>query len=98
MEEPTVSRRPSTPCSGPMSRRAFLRAGVLGATGLGLGDLLRARAAEGSPRKTSVILVWLVGGQSQIDTYDPKPKPPVQYRSLFHPIPTNVPCIDISEL
>jgi uncharacterized protein (DUF1501 family) len=81
-----------------MSRRSFLKVGALGATGLGLGDLLRLRAAEGSPRKTSIILVWLVGGQSQIDTYDLKPKAPAEYRGLFQPIRTNVPGMDICEL
>src|SRR5262245_36982929 len=96
MEDLPVSRQAASACSGPVSRRSFLRAGVLGLTGLGLADMLRARAAQG--RKTSCILVWLVGGQSHLETYDLKPKAPTEFRGEFKPIRTNVPGMDICEL
>ena len=71
------------------SRRQFLSAGSLGFLGLNLADLLRAKPTG---KAQSCILLWLEGGPSQIDTWDPKPN------SAFHPISTNVPGIQISEL
>lgn len=86
-------------CSGPMSRRSLLKAGCLGWGGLSLADLLRGRAAaNNSPPQTSVILVWLVGGQSHLETYDMKPNAPREIRGDFSPISTNVPGVDICEL
>ena len=83
-----------------LSRRALLQAGSLGAVGLTLGDLLRLEAsgAEGSPPAKSVILLWLWGGPSHLETFDLKPEAPVEYRGPYRPIPTNVPGIDICEL
>jgi len=91
------------PCSGPIPRRALLQAGVLafgGASGwMGLPQVLAERAAAGESKlDTAVILLYLHGGPSQLETYDLKPKAPIEYRSLFAPIPTNVPGIDICEL
>ncbi len=84
-------------CDG-ISRRRFLQAGVLGLTGLTLGDMLRLRAAQGTTAKdTSVILIWKGGGPSHIDTWDPKPSAPAEYRGEFKPISTCVPGIQISE-
>jgi len=87
-------------CDG-VTRRSFLRAGVLGLTGLTLADVLRlraARAAEGQQTKdTSVILIWKGGGPSHIDTWDLKPNAPQEYRGEFKPIATNVPGIQVSE-
>jgi hypothetical protein len=58
---------------GPLCRRTFLRVGAL-ATGLGLGNLLRLRAAADAGQvDTSVILLWLAGGPSHLETYDLKP-------------------------
>src|SRR5205085_1358255 len=83
-------------------RRSFLRAGVLGATGLGLADLLRAeaRGAKATPggRQPSVIILWMRGGPSHIDMWDPKPDAPAEYRGEFKTIPTNVPGILTTEL
>lgn len=70
-------------------RRQFLSAGSLGFLGLNLADLLRAKPTG---KAQSCILLWLEGGPSQIDTWDPKPN------SAFQPISTNVPGIQISEL
>lgn len=85
-------------CDG-MSRRSFLRVGALGLGGLSLPALLelqRARAAE--RRDTAVILFWMAGGPSHIDTYDMKPNAPVEVRGPFKTIPTKVPGIDVCEL
>src|SRR5262245_29050812 len=84
-------------------RRAFLKLGVLGATGLALPDLLRleARAAEAgkaTKRENSVIILWMRGGPSQHDMWDPKPDAPVEIRGEFKPIRTNVPGVLLTEL
>ena len=80
------------------SRRAFIKAGSLLAGGLGLSDLFRLRAAnKADTADTAVILLWLEGGPSHMETYDMKPDAPVEYRGEFHRIPTNVPGIDICE-
>ena len=88
-------------CDG-MSRRNFLQVGVAGMATVGMGAL--ARAARGGnpdakPKKdTSVILLWLDGGPGHMDMYDMKPEAPAEYRGIWHPIKTNVPGIEISEL
>ncbi|MCS7024348.1 MAG: DUF1501 domain-containing protein [Bryobacteraceae bacterium] len=77
----------------PSSRRCFLSVGSLGMLGLSLASFLRASAsAKAQPKASSVILFWLEGGPSHIDTLDPKPN------SNFKPISTSVPGIRISEL
>src|SRR4051794_30468763 len=85
-----------------LSRRGVLRVGVLGLAGLTLPDLLRlrARAVEdgGRPKDTSVIQVFLEGGPSHIDTYDPKPDAPAEFRGEFRPMATSVPGVSICEL
>lgn len=90
-------------CSGPVTRREFLAAGMMGVGGLCLPDLLRMRshAAEaGIPvdQETSVIFVWMPGGPPHMDMYDMKPNAPAEYRGAFHPIPTNVAGMDVCEL
>ncbi|MBS0266584.1 MAG: DUF1501 domain-containing protein [Planctomycetes bacterium] len=86
-------------CPGPLRRREFLQAGSLALGGLGLADVLRGRAQAGqSGRETSVILLYLHGGPSQLETYDLKPTAPTEYRSVFGAIPTNVLGIDLCEL
>jgi uncharacterized protein (DUF1501 family) len=84
---------------GLMSRRCFLQVGSLGLAGLSLTDVLAARAATANAGpQTSVILLYLHGGASQLETYDLKPAAPSSYRSVFEPIATNVPGLDICEL
>ncbi len=86
-------------CAGPMRRREFLRVGTLALGGLGLSDLLQARAATASsPSDTSVILFWMWGGPSQLETYDCKPDAPSEYRGPLRPIKTTVPGLDICEV
>src|SRR5437660_11700881 len=80
------------------SRREFLQAGLLALGGLKLADVLAARAAGGQTRKDSaIILLYLHGGPSQLETYDLKPDAPIEYRSVFKPIATRVPGMSICE-
>ncbi|HSQ58665.1 MAG TPA: DUF1501 domain-containing protein, partial [Gemmata sp.] len=80
-------------------RRAFLQAGAASVLGLSLADLLRAReAGVRTPRARSVILLWLWGGPSQLDTFDPKPNAPLEYRGPFGHIPTRIPGTRFCEL
>src|SRR4051794_33092957 len=83
--------------TAPPSRRTFLRAGV---GSLSLSGLLRLRAAA-APRpaeRTAVIIVWLRGGCSHLDTYDPKPDASWDYRGPFATIATRTPGLRFSEL
>ncbi len=90
--------RPFSPCTGPVRRREFLRAGTLALGGITLSDVLAQRAAATeSNADTSVILFWMWGGPSQLETYDMKPDAPSEYRGPLHPIRTNVPGMDICE-
>jgi len=85
-------------CDG-ASRRDVLRVGGLAALGLGLPDLVRLRAAGGKPaRAKSCILVWLDGGPSHLETFDPKPDVPADVRGPFRPIPTKSPGVEVCEL
>lgn len=80
-------------CDG-VSRRDFMKIGALGLTGLGLPDLLRpaARAAGAASRPdTSVVLLWLDGGPTHIETFDPKMDAPEEFRSLVGAVQTKVP-------
>jgi uncharacterized protein (DUF1501 family) len=82
------------------SRRWFLRTGLAGLAGLSLPDLLRCRAqgaAAGRADRKAVILIWLSGGPSQLDTWDPKPAAPSEVRGPFGSTATKVPGVRISE-
>jgi uncharacterized protein (DUF1501 family) len=98
-----ISRRSSP------SRREFLRAGLTGLGSLSLPSLLRLRAASAATRAasgkaaggrppTAVILVWLRGGCSHLDTYDPKPDSSSDYRGPFATIATRTPGLSVTEL
>jgi uncharacterized protein (DUF1501 family) len=82
-----------------LSRRELLRAGGLGLWGLSLADVLRlqARAGTGPTRPRSVILAFCPGAPSHIDTWDPKPDAPVQFRGEFATIATQTPGLRVSE-
>lgn len=88
----------TTLCDG-ITRRRMLQVGALGFAGLSLADVLHLRALAGteSARPKSVIMVWLRGGASHIDSYDMKPDAPAEIRGEFAPIETNVPGIQICE-
>jgi uncharacterized protein (DUF1501 family) len=80
-------------------RREFLRAGLAAFGSLSLPGLLRLRAEAPSPgARTAVIVVWLRGGGSHLDTYDPKPEAPAEYRGPFTPIATRTPRLRLTEL
>ncbi|HUR53243.1 MAG TPA: DUF1501 domain-containing protein, partial [Gemmataceae bacterium] len=93
--------------NGRPSRRDVLHLGALGLGGLALTDLLRAGAAETAnaaeagrtapTRGKSVIMIWLRGGASHIDSYDMKPDAPSEIRGEFKPIATNVPGVQVCE-
>src|SRR5262245_15331922 len=85
-------------CGG-VTRREFLRAGAMSALGLSLPAFLRMRAAAApTPPPRSMILLWLWGGPSQLDTFDMKPAAPLEYRGPYCPIATTVPGIEVCEL
>lgn len=81
-------------CDG-LARRDFLKIGAAGVCGLTLSSLLQARAQatqQGSERKdTSIIFLFLNGGPSQYETFDPKPDNPLPFRSVVGARKTNVP-------
>jgi hypothetical protein len=66
--------------------------------GLSLPRLLAAREQSGAAADTSVILFWMWGGPSQLETFDPKPDAPSEYRGPFRPTATSVPGLQISEI
>ncbi|GIT30926.1 MAG: hypothetical protein Ct9H300mP1_29720 [Planctomycetaceae bacterium] len=78
----------------------FLRAGGLGLAGLSLADLLSIEA-QSAPRTTndnSVLILWMRGGPSQHETWDPKMKAPAEYRGAFGSTRTSVPGIEICDM
>jgi uncharacterized protein (DUF1501 family) len=83
-------------CDG-LTRRDFLRAGALGAgaVGLTLADLASLQAAGNDVR--SCILLFLVGGPGQLDTWDLKPAAPSDVRGPFCPIATNASGVQVCE-
>lgn len=92
------SKHPLSSCDL-LARRAFLQVGGLMVGGLALPGLLRAadRRAPGESHK-SIIVVYLAGGISHLDSFDLKPLAPSEVRGEFNPIDTNVPGIQICEL
>ncbi|HEX4611283.1 MAG TPA: DUF1501 domain-containing protein [Urbifossiella sp.] len=96
-----VGRQTARTCRT-LDRRAFLQVGASSALGLSLADLLRARPPGGTGHTPgaarAVILLWLWGGPSQLDTFDPKPHAPLDYRGPFGTIPTRIPGVRFCEL
>ena len=72
--------------------------GLTGFSSLALSDLIRLRACAAEPQRTAIILVWLRGGASHLETFDCKPLASSDYRGPYQPIDTNVPGIQICEL
>ena len=84
-----------------LTRREALKRGLVGAAGLALTGSLSSRAQTASikPKAKSVIQIWMWGGPSHLDTFDPKPDAGNDYCGpLKKPIPTNADGIRISEL
>lgn len=82
----------STNCEG-FGRRDFIQTGLGALGGVGLSDLLRYRAEAAVPAQsdTRCIMIWLDGGPSHYETFDPKPDAPAEIRGEFGSIPTSVP-------
>src|SRR5258708_189184 len=84
-------------CDG-VTRRDFLHAGVLAPLGLTLPGFLRAAETPKRDSDMNCIMLFLVGGPSHIDTFDPKPKAPAEVRGPFQPIATKAPGMQITEI
>jgi hypothetical protein len=98
---------PTHNCAG-MPRRDFLQLGIGGGIGLGLASLLRLQAhgavatpgalkAAKSGAKVNCIMIWLDGGPSHYESFDPKPNAPVEIRGALGSIPTSVPGVHFCE-
>src|SRR5687768_6847813 len=92
-------------CDG-MTRRDLLKVGSISFLGLGLTEFLALKAGAQAPTKPkskgadkdmSVILLWMAGGPSHIDTFDPKPNAGTDIRGPFEAIKTNAPGVLIGE-
>ena len=90
-----------------LTRRDLLRLGGSSILGLSLGGMFQLRAMAGEAKKNgspgwgkakSVILVYLQGGPSHLDLWDPKENVPDKIRSEFKPIPTKIPGINFTEI
>ncbi len=102
----SIPGRPGRNCDG-WSRRELLRVGGLSLLGVSLPDLLRMEAQAASPahgapakitpRAKQVVMIFLQGGPSHIDIWDPKPEAPANIRGEFKAIPTSVDGIQVSE-
>jgi hypothetical protein len=91
----TTLNASSDRCPGTLTRRAFVRVGLAGLGSLGLADVLRLQgrgAANGrrsSPK--SILVLWLWGGPSHMETFDLKPDAPSDVKSQFRSIATSGP-------
>ncbi|MBI3409472.1 MAG: DUF1501 domain-containing protein [Planctomycetes bacterium] len=92
------AEKPIRFCDG-FTRRDFLHAGSISTLGLTLPGFLALKAAgQTGERDINCIMLFLVGGPSQLDTWDPKPNAPPEVRGPFRPVATNVPGIQVSEI
>ena len=88
-----------TNCSG-VTRRDCLQLGLGALLGGGLANALRARAADSTsitPQAKACILIWMDGGPTHYETFDPKPDAPTEYRGDFKPVATTKPGVYLSE-
>lgn len=85
-------------CDG-HTRRDFLHAGAIAPLGLTLSSFFRSANAQSKPdNDVNCIMLFLVGGPSQLDTFDPKPDAPAEVRGPFKPTATRVPGMQITEI
>src|SRR5262245_50778899 len=86
----------SSDCTG-LTRRSFLRVGGLATLGLSLPAYLRLQAAQPARSRKSIscILLWMQGGPSHHDSFDPKPEAPAEVRGEFATIPTTLPGVHL---
>ncbi|HQW28763.1 MAG TPA: DUF1501 domain-containing protein [Verrucomicrobiales bacterium] len=83
-------------CEG-MGRRDFIQTGLGALGGLGLTQMLGMRASAASQSDTRCIFIWLDGGPSHYETFDPKPDAPSEIRGEFGTVPTSVPGVHFSD-
>src|SRR5215212_191402 len=90
-----------------LSRRALLRVGGSSLFGLTLGSMFKLQAAQGAAKHAgapgwgkakSVVLIYLQGGPSHLDLWDPKENVPDKVKSVFKPIPTKLSGVQYTEL
>ena len=83
-------------CEG-SSRRDFMRVGGLGLTGMTLAGALRNQSMAGTAARSekSVIWLWLSGGPTHVETFDPKMTAPAEYRSMTGEVKTNIPGVTL---
>ncbi len=94
--DPAHFRRPT--------RREFLRVGWLGGLGLSLGAFLKLEAAAQAgdagraiaPKATSLLHIYLQGGFAHMDSFDPKPDAPSEFRGILDAIETRLPGVRFS--
>ena len=87
----------SRDCYG-ISRRAFVRAGLTLPLATGVGRPAEANVSAPTGPARSVVLLWLWGGPSHLDTFDPKPDAPQEVRGPFSSLATRTPGLRVSEL
>lgn len=91
-------RAHANPCEG-TTRRDVLRVGALAGTGLTLGNLLAARRVSAESgvktRSTSVVWLWLGGGATHVETFDPKMTAPAEFRSITGQVATSLPGVSL---
>src|SRR5690242_2613454 len=97
-ERTGASMKLCKPWEHQLSRRQWLGGAAGAAAGaVGLGSLLSpAQAAEVKKKHKQVLFIWLDGGISQLESWDPKPN--TEFGGPFRTIPTSVPGIHFSEL
>jgi len=83
-------------CNG-IGRRDFIQTGLGALGGLGLSEMLNLRSHAAGNKDNKCILIWLDGGPSHYETFDPKPDAPSEIRGEFKSIPTSVPGVHFSE-
>src|SRR5438128_6477944 len=90
----------SADCTG-QTRREFLTVSGLSVLGLMLPSFLRLRHALGAPaqpkKALNCIMMWMQGGPSHVDTFDPKPDAPSEIRGEFATVPTTLPGVRLVE-
>jgi hypothetical protein len=81
-----------------ISRRAFVQAGMALPLVWSLTNETASAGNQGSAKARSVLLIWLGGGPSHLDLFDPKPSAPAEYRGPFSTIDTRLPGVRFTEL
>lgn len=94
----TVFGKPSRSFCDGLTRRDFVRIGTLGAAGLSLPELLRAESSSRESSNRAVVMIYLCGGPTQHETFDPKPDAAREIRGSFGVTSTRTPGVSFCEL